>query len=300
MISLSMLFNRIAGFYGLLAILTGFRLDATQLSMYLYSVAALILLALLMPHIRKQSLLECLALAWFYAFDTVVNCAYTAAFAVTWFLTVRASGSGAQGGAPSSAPGSATMNDAAGFTSPMYNVSEVDVVAPPSADLVGGHDAVAIGKAATATAVVASTGLQHIPSLVIVILLTLIRFYFVLIVMAYARQVLHQYLQTASSARAHLVNDGSSDLGAENPFAPNMPLGQGWRGKLGRLMVFVGRNYFLDGPVDDAWARGVNSRFKPSTLPFLNDRRGTLERERRARSGTGPPLPPPNLTKLEA
>ena len=96
MISLSMLFNRVAGFYGLLAILTGFRLDATQISMYLYSVVALVLLALLMPHIRKQSPLECLALAWFYTFDTVLNCVYTVAFAVTWFLTVRASDSGTQ------------------------------------------------------------------------------------------------------------------------------------------------------------------------------------------------------------
>jgi len=296
MISLSMLFNRVAGFYGLLAILTGFRLDATQFSMYLYSVAALVLLALLMPHIRKQSPLECLALAWFYAFDTIVNCAYTAAFAVTWFLTVRASDSRTQRGAPESG----AMNDTAGFTSPMYNVSEVDVVASPSVDLVGGQDAVAIGKAATAMTVMASSSFQHVPSLVIIVLLTLVRFYFALIVMAYARQVLRQYLQTASSARSHIVNDGSSDLEAENPFAPNMPLGQGWRGKLGRTLLFIGRGYFFDEPVDDDWERGVNSRFKPSTIPVLADRRGTFERERRARSGTGPPPPPPNLTKLDA
>jgi hypothetical protein len=299
MISLSMLFNRIAGFYGILAILTGSRLDATQLSMYLYSIAALILLALLMPHIRKQSPVECLALAWFYTFDAVLNCAYTAAFAVTWFLTVRASGSGMQGGAASGAPGSATMNNTAGFTSSMYNISEVDVVASPSGGLVGGQDAAAIGKAASDTAVTAGTSLQHVPSLIIVILLTLIRFYFIFIVMAYARQVLRQYLQTTLSTRSHLVNDGSSDVEAENPFAPNMPLGQGWRGRLGRIMVLVGKGYFLDGPIDDNWVRGVNSRFKPSTVPSSGDWRGTFERERRARSGTEPPLPTLNLTKLE-
>ena len=191
------------------------------------------------------------------------------------------------------------MNDTAGFTSPMYNVSEVDVVASPPADLVGGQDAVAIGKAATVTAITASTSLQHAPSLVMIVLLTLIRFYFVVIVMAYARQVLRQYLHTASSARSHIINDGSSDLEVENPFAPNMPLGQGWRGRLGRIMLFIGRGYFLDGSVDDSWIRGVNSRFKPSAVPVPDARRGTFERERRARSGTGPPIPPPNLTKLE-
>jgi inositol phosphorylceramide synthase regulatory subunit len=293
MISLSMLFNRMAGFYGILAILTGFRLDATQLSMYLYSIAALILLAMLMPHIRKQSPLECLVLAWFYAFDTVLNCAYTFAFAVTWFLTVRASGSGMQGGTVSSTPGSGTVNETAGFTSPMYNISDIDEVASPSEDIV------AIGTAATETAVTAGTGLQHVSSLIIIVLLTLIRFYFVLIVMAYAREVLRQYLQTTSSARSHIVNDGSSDVEVENPFALNMPLGQGWRGILGRIMVSVGRGYFLDGPLDDSWAKGLKSRFKPSTVTVVGNRRGTFERERRARSGTGPPLPPPNLAKLE-
>lgn len=300
MISLSMLFNRMAGFYGILAILTGFSLDATQLSMYLYSIAALILLALLMPHIRKQSPLECLALAWFYAFDSVLNCAYTAAFAVTWFMTIRALGSGAQGAAASGAPGSGTMNETTGFTSPIYDVSNVYEVASSSGDLVGSQDAVVSGKATTDTAIMASTSLQHVPSLILIVLLTLIRFYFVLIVMAYARQVLYQHQQNNSSARSHLVNDGSSDVEAENPFALNMPLGQGWRGTFGRMLVMVGRGYFLDGPVEDSWTRGVNNRFKLSTLPIVGDQRGTIERERRARSGTGPPLPPPNLAKLEA
>src|ERR1700716_1155779 len=93
MISLSMLFNKVAGFYGLLAILTGFHLDVMQLSLYLYSVVALVLLAFLMPHVRKQSPFECLALSWFYLLDTIVNCTYTAAFAFTWFMTISASSS---------------------------------------------------------------------------------------------------------------------------------------------------------------------------------------------------------------
>jgi hypothetical protein len=303
MISLSMLFNRIAGLYGLLAILTGFRLNVTQLSMYLYSVVALILLAFLMPHIRKRSPLECLAFAWFYLIDTVVNCAYTAAFAVTWFLTVNASSSEFHGGVPSGAPGSGTINDTAGFTSLTYNVTKVEVVASPSADAVGGLDAGAIGKAATDAVATASTNLQHgvknsIPSLVIIIALTLIRIYFIFIVMAYARQILSQFVQDASTALGQLHSDGISESETRNPFAPNMPLGQGLRGKLGRIMVFVGKNYFLDAPIDDGWARGVNSRFKSTTVTFSNEQRGTFERERRARSGTGPPQPPPDLTKM--
>lgn len=90
MISLTMIFNKMTGFYGFLAILTGLKLTPSQFSMYLYSVIALIIMALLIPHIRKQSPLQCLALAWFYLFDTLINCAYTVAFSVTWFLTISA------------------------------------------------------------------------------------------------------------------------------------------------------------------------------------------------------------------
>lgn len=260
--------------------------------MYLYSVVALILLAFLMPHIRKQSPLECLALAWFYVLDTIINCAYTAAFAFTWFMTVSASSSEIQSGVPNGTPESGTINDTAGFTSPAYNVSEVEVVASSSGGAIGGQDAVVIGKATTDAAITASTSLQHgvkqsIPSLVIIIVLTLIRIYFVFIVMAYARQILGQYIQGASSAREQLHNDGISESEARNPFAPNMPLGRSWRGKLGRIMTFIGKGYFLDCPIDDGWAKGVNNRFRNTTIAVPNERRGTFERERRARSGTG-------------
>jgi inositol phosphorylceramide synthase regulatory subunit len=46
MISLSVIFNKVIGFYGLLAILTGLKLNPMQLSMYIYSVTALTLIAL--------------------------------------------------------------------------------------------------------------------------------------------------------------------------------------------------------------------------------------------------------------
>lgn len=305
MISLSMLFNRMAGLYGLLAVLTGFTFDATQLSMYLYSVTALILLAFLIPHIRKQSPLECLALAWFYTFDAVINCSFTAVFAVTWFVTVSASNSETPGNIPINALGGDTVNDTADFTSPTYNISKISVVASPAADIIGGQDAVSIGKAIADTSITASTNLRHgvglvesIPSLVIIVVLTIIRVYFVFIVMAYAREVLRQYPQTTPSARGHLDDDRLSNSETGNPFGSNMPLGHGWRGKLGRIMVFIGKRYFFDGPVDDAWAKEVNSRFKNSAITEPNEWHGTFERERRARSGTGPPQPHPSLMKL--
>ncbi|MCW3717643.1 hypothetical protein UE95_040995, partial [Burkholderia cenocepacia] len=69
--------NKISGLYGLLALLTGYHLSPVQLSMYLYSLIALGVAAILFPHIRAQSPLQCLALAYLYALDSIINAAYT-------------------------------------------------------------------------------------------------------------------------------------------------------------------------------------------------------------------------------
>jgi hypothetical protein len=299
MISLSMVFNKLTGFYGLLATLTGLRLSPLQLSMYIYSVGALVLLAFLMPHIRKQSPFECLALAWFYILDTIINTAFTSAFAVTWFLAVSADN--ANKSIPSGAVGSGAISDTAGFTNPIYNVSEVKVVASPAPGVSSGQEAVAYGMAGVA-ATVSSPSLVHgvgieesIPSIMVVVFLTLVRVYFILVVLAFARQVLRQHMYTSSSAKLHLHTDGAAETAADNPFAVGSPEGAGWRGKLGRMMVKVGENYWLGGQADDAWVKGLDGRFK--TTKSVGGPPGTLERERRARSGTGPPVPPPNVVK---
>ncbi|TVY24548.1 Inositol phoshorylceramide synthase regulatory subunit [Lachnellula hyalina] len=301
MISLSMLFNKVTGFFGLLAIFTGFRLSPLQLSMYIYSGIALVLLAILAPHIRKQSPFHNLALAWLYLIDTIVNTAFTSAFTITWFLAVSADQS--KSGIPSSAPGSGTIDDTAGFTSPKYNTSKVDVVATPGAGISGGQSAVAYAAAGKAAASAASPSLGHaagieesIPSLLVVVVLTLIRVYFILVMMAYARQVLRQYVYSSSSTKLHLHTDGAVDTPADNPFAESAPEGQGWKGKLGRIMVAVGKGYWLGGQADEAWVKGLDGRFK--TTRMASGPGGTVERERRARSGTGPPKPSPNLGKL--
>lgn len=305
MISLSMIFNKVTGFYGLLAILTGLRLSPLQISMYIYSVVALVLLAFLMPHIRKQSPFQNLALAWFYLFDTVINTAFTSAFAVTWFLAVSANNSNSD--IPSSAPGSGTIGDTAGFTNPMINASKVEVVASSKEGLTGGQEAVAYAAAGGMAATASSPSLGHavgieesIPSIFVVVVLTVIRVYFILIMMAYARQVLRQYVYCSSSTKLHLHTDGAADATAENPFSEGSPEGQGWRGKLGRAMIGIGKGYWLegqaDGQADEAWARGLDGRFKSTRL--AGGPPGTIERERRARSGTGPPVPVSSLAKL--
>lgn len=256
MISLSLLFNKLAGFYGILALVTGYRLSFLQFSMYLYSLIALVILIILMPHIRKSSPLQCLALAYFYLIDTVLNGAYTAVFAGTWFLTLSAAAKDAE----IDAPGSETMNDTSGISD--------------AAAAAGGSPSLASGAAIS----------ESVPSILIIVFLTVIRIYFALVLFSFARQVLRQYLSAKSSQRPHLHMDGADDK-LEEPFAEGTPLGAGWKGKLGRAMTAIGTNWWVGGRAEDEeWARSANKKFVSNTvLP------GTSLREQRARSGTGPP-----------
>jgi len=298
LVTLTMLFNKLSGLYGLLAILTGFHLNATQLSMYIYSLIGLVITASLMPHIRKQSPFECLALAWLYILDTLVNAVYTTVFAVTWFLTVSATHS-ENSDLPIKAPGGSTIDDTAGFTSPKYNVSQVDIIAFPSDGMAKRQDAVAFATIGTAAVSAASPSVGHglqlaesLPSIIAIIVFTLIRIYFIFVVMAYARQVLNQYMFAISSAHTH--SHLHLDSGAEepaDPFSIDSPQGQGWKGNLGRAMVRFGRGYWLDVQMemDAEWASGLNGKF--SSTKVAGAPAGTMERERRARSGTGPPAP---------
>lgn len=312
MITLSVLLNKVTGFYGLLSIFTGVSLSPTQLSMYLYSVCALVLCCYLFTHIRKTAPLQNLALAYFYLFDTLINTAYTAAFAMTWFLTVSAKHTGQE--IPES-PGKGTIDDTAGFTDPKYNVSSVDVVIDPT----NGQSTVGIAAGAGASMINAATGspslghgvslTESFPSLLVLVALSLIRVYCIFVIFAYARQVLRQYMSqhqpsTTTSALQIQTDSVSAErqaAGSSEPFSVDTQEGQGWKGKLGRAMVNLGRSYWIGGKEDDLWAKGLDGRFRMATtkVPRNNSLPGTVERERRARSGTGPSSKPPTIPNLK-
>lgn len=97
LITLALILNKVTGVYGLLAILTGYQLSLLQLLTYVYSIAVLASLVYLAPHIRRQSAVECLALAWLYVVDTGVNAVDTVAFGTQWY---PATGTTASAGVP--------------------------------------------------------------------------------------------------------------------------------------------------------------------------------------------------------
>ncbi|KAL8944333.1 MAG: hypothetical protein Q9216_000518 [Gyalolechia sp. 2 TL-2023] len=299
LITLSILFNKVSGIYGLLALLTGLHLSPLQLSMYIYSLIALVITVLLASHIRSQSPFHCLALACFYILDSVINAAYTAAFAITWFLVISQHHSDANRDKAPGAGGS-TIDDTAGFTSPQYNVSSVDVAVAPDQGVSPGDQAVAVGQPGFSTTA-SGPSLGHgvlqpesMSSIFTICALWAVRAYFVLVVMSYARLVLRQHLAVMSRSNTALHTGSKSAALAENPFEPHLPEGKGWKGKLGRIMIRFGKTYWLGSEEGDAeWMNNAQSfrRREEGMSPVP----GVVERERRRRSGTGPPPPIPPL-----
>lgn len=290
LITLSLLLNKISGLYGLLALLTGYHLSPVQLSMYLYSLVALALAALLFPHIRKQSPLECLALAWLYLFDSLINAAYTAAFGVTWFLVV----SQHYDSGNASGPGSETIEQTAGFTSPKYDAAYVEIQHTPEGNSFVAHPPRSADQFSNAV-----YQPESFQSIVFISLLWAMRVYFVLVMLAFARQALRLWVaiprHTQLPTHSRNVSVASvADIDRE-PFSPYSPDGQGWKGKLGRAMIGLGRNYWLGEEEDGNWLSGINHKFRNRSAN--NELPGPLERERRRRSGTGPPQPSQSVVR---
>ncbi|KAF2682113.1 DUF1753-domain-containing protein [Lentithecium fluviatile CBS 122367] len=290
--------NKVSGLYGLLALLTGAAIDGWQMSMYLYSSILLLATVYLYKHIRLQSPFESLLLAHLYALDTVVNALYTAFFGVVWFYTLANHPTDPRN---STAPG---MAETAGFTSPKYNVSEVNVIAEPADGLQAGQSAVAVGQG---TPQGGSPGLRgailqtdSIMSISLIAGFWALRVYFVFVMLAYARQCLRQYIaaNVSTSAWYDSTQPAPSNL-AENPFEEGKEEGYGLKGKMGRIMLGGAPLYWLGADEDDTWMRGVGGKFNRKST-HLETPIGLGERERRRRSGTGPPAPPRELRPQSA
>ncbi|POS88154.1 hypothetical protein EPUL_000329, partial [Erysiphe pulchra] len=262
MISVFMIFNKLTGFYGLLAILTGLRLTSLQISMYIYSCLAFVVLVYLMPHIRKQSPFQCMLLGYFHLIDTVTNILFTCAFAINWFLTVTSGSS-----TSSTVLGSDKVAKAMDLKNQMYNISGDQNVAKPVNSVTAVNEAVVYSVVST-TASSGSRFDETIPSVVLVAALFMVRVYFVLVVLAYARQVLRRHAFLTSPSKQHLHTDGCADnLLENNLFTFGSSEESGWKVKLGRLMITMGGDYWIgEAMTDDAWAKGIDSRFRTSKL----------------------------------
>lgn len=183
------------------------------------------------------------------------------------------------------------MGEVAGFTDPKHNVTQVEVVAEPAKGLLSGQQAVAIGhtQATLGQSVLQSDSMT---SIALLAAFTIVRIYFCMIVLSYARSILRQYIASTSNSSASYTDTKDPTM-AENPFRD----GREESSKLGRLMLkFPSKRYWLgredseDGQTE--WERATSGRFESGRKALkIKVPEGVGERERRARSGTGPPLP---------
>ena len=290
LITLTLLFNKISGLYGLLAIFTGFHLNPLQLSHYVYSLGVLGLIAWLYQSIRDTNApLKNLSLAWVYVLDSVINSVYTTLFGTSWFIVLAKSLG--QTVPIQNGMGEGTIDETSGFTSPEHNVTKVEVVAEPGPGVLDGQTAVAYGSDyGQLGAAVFQSG--SVASLTVIGLLWIARIYFCLVVMSYSRSMVRQYIANTSSS----YSNSEDPTLAENPFRAGREEGVGLKGKMGRFMLrFPTKRYWLGrDESEDEWVRATSGRFETGRgngLRIKVPEAGVGERERRARSGTGPPLP---------
>ncbi|RMZ86703.1 hypothetical protein DV736_g6074, partial [Chaetothyriales sp. CBS 134916] len=296
LITLSLLVNKLAGLYGILALLTGYSLSPLQLMLYIYSLLALLLSAYLSRHIRLQSPLQCLVLAWFYVLDSIINAVYTVLFAVSWFLVLT----------QRTGPGADATVDTNDLINPEHKTSGAQITSAP------GQDAVATSTPLTTTAVTAAAaagtsgqasrlqeavlGTESINSIGIIIALWTVRLYFCIIMLGWARMIIRQHIASSGSKTTTYTTASTSPDLAENPFDSSKPEGQGWPGRIGRFLISIGRSYWLGKDEDDSWMYNMKFKAVTDTGIALNKiEAGPTERERRRRSGTGPPAPAPEV-----
>ncbi|GAB7362689.1 hypothetical protein MBLNU230_g2997t1 [Neophaeotheca triangularis] len=306
----TLLINKLTGLYGILALFTGYELNPLQLSHYIYSLLVLALAAYLSPSIRAPTQpFHVLALAWLYVLDAVVNVLYTALFGMGWFvLLAQHLDDSVPGVAEQGAPGKGTIEDTAGFTDPEHEVEAVEVqVKPAPGALNVGQQATAfasgVGNAGGVGSAVFDGG--SLASLGVLGALWAVRFWCCFVVLAYARGVVRGYVMRLSVQGEGSYEEGGEAGLAMNPFAEGREEGQGWRGRLGRVMLaWPTKGYWLGRDEDqEEWLRTTSGKFMGSKgLSIRVPEAGVGERERRARSGTGPPVPAvgPDGAKKEA
>ncbi|CAK7264659.1 hypothetical protein SEPCBS119000_001110 [Sporothrix epigloea] len=340
-------FNKLTSAYGLLAILTGYSLSFIQLSAYFYNVAVLLLLAICIPHIRRETPLPNLALAWAYTIDTIINAAYTATFAIRWYVALNSTVAAATATASAvvAATNATLPSVSATATAAASVASAASLLALRAEDsqqmtaTLPGSEATTVQSSSSPVPTAGSGGFmgahEAAASLTLIVLVTVVRFYFSFTVIAHTRQVLQRYGDHVAEAAATAngsQNDEDNYSGAEesayssggkgdkqqngalgghkhdnnngegghkagphsargrryhrrgarptfnsqqysrrldlagsinrDPFALGSPAGEGWKGKLGRALVGVGRGFWLGRQRSDDWTHDVHSRFR--------------------------------------
>lgn len=203
--------------------------------MFIYSIILAITLIALTPSLHKRDPLAALSFAYLYVIDSLINALYTLVFGISWFLVLSSKHHPAAG-----VLGNAGMTYT-GFTSPAYNTSDTDAAASGQGTAAAGINTEGAG---TSPSFLPEGVLQpeSATSILIISILWVIRSYFILIILAFARSVVRE-----------------SATPGEEPFT-GRNYGDGWKDRLGRVLVRISK-INLQGA--DGWER-FGSKFRRS------------------------------------
>ncbi|KAA8915879.1 hypothetical protein TRICI_001972 [Trichomonascus ciferrii] len=170
------LLNKASGFYGILSIFTGHPLSVMEWILNILSLVTLPLYIMAFQTIHTRNALRMVLFAYLYTIDTLCSVGFSVYFCVHWFTekakVVAASGS------ESSSSGSGDVTTSAAAS--MATNASADVYRRDSA-----ADSNAINKSASLPQETATT-------ITITVVFLLVRLYFNLIILAYARQLVRQ------------------------------------------------------------------------------------------------------------
>lgn len=161
------IFNRASGFYGFLSLFTGHPLSALEWILNLLSMAFLPLYVLAFWAVKQRNALFTVLFAYVYSIDTIASVFFTTSFSVVWFSTAALSISENH----MMAGNKHNLNSTANGTDPSSSSRPLQTNFDKSASL------------ASETAV----------SMIMPIGLLMLRLYFSLIILAYARLLVRQH-----------------------------------------------------------------------------------------------------------
>ncbi|KAK6533351.1 hypothetical protein TWF694_002301 [Orbilia ellipsospora] len=208
----------------------GAEISILQISMYVYSVLAVFFIAWVQPHIRKRTPFPVLSFGYWYLIDSIINAAYTALFALTWFMVIseprRSQAVTSANTAPGVGNSGKMIEDISGLSGGPFNPNggPDGTEAPIPSYIETIPNGVGVGAF--------SNGLhqpESMTSMSIILGLWIVRIYFCLVVMAYARQVVRE---SATPSNPPFTGRG----------------GEGIHGSIGRTLININRKYW-EGPI---------------------------------------------------
>lgn len=179
------LLNKASGFYGILSIFTGHPLSVMEWILNLLSLATLPLYIMSFQSIQTRNALHMVLFAYLYTLDSLCSIGFSIYFCVHWF-TEKAKAMASSSATDPSAP--STPTPAGAFsTSTMLPTATNEVLRrlAAEAETESKETGNSINKSASLPQETATT-------IVITVAFLLIRIYFTLIVIAYARQLVRQ------------------------------------------------------------------------------------------------------------